>query len=538
MRKIMVKSVSLARFATGLLVALLLVAFAVAPYSDRAIADGSSATDTSQTLTYANDVAPIIQAHCTSCHHDGAIAPFSLTSYDDVRKRAEVIAAVTQSHYMPPWKASPGYGDFTGVRHLTDAQIATLTTWADQGAAEGDPSAIPPTPTYSGAWSLRQPDVIYKMDQAYPVAADGRDVYRCFVLPTNFPTDKYLSAFEVVPGNHRVVHHVIAYLDTSGKARQLAAASGGYGYTSFGGPGFPAVGALGGWAPGSLPVPLPDGTGILLPKGADIVLQVHYHSDGKPETDQTQIGLYFTDKPVDKRVRILPLAYPNLSIPAGDSDYHIETTFVTPANVTLLQIFPHMHLLGKKMVVDATEPDGTFVPLVKIDDWDFNWQTSYTYQQPIELPKGTRLHLAADYDNSPDNPRNPNNPPKLVTWGEQTTDEMCIAFLFYTVDDEHLTQGIVSPIGGDLRNDPQDAAAYIMQFFDKKQNGKLDLDELTAAVTYLRNRARGNSAVPLADDDPESRIVAQRLIRTFDADGDGTLDADELANMIAVFKGK
>jgi Ca2+-binding EF-hand superfamily protein len=373
------------------------------------------------------------------------------------------------------------------------------------------------------------------MDQPYSVAADGRDVYRCFVLPTNFAADKYLSAFDVVPGNHRVVHHVIAYLDTSGRARQLAAASGGYGYTSFGGPGFPATGALGGWAPGNVPVPLPDGVGILLPKGADIILQVHYHSDGKPETDLTKIGLYFTDKPVDKRLRVMPFVYPMLHIPAGDADYQVDTSYVVPANVTLLQVFPHMHLLGKQMTVNATTPDGTFVPLIKINDWDFNWQTAYNYKQPIKLPLGTRLRLTADYDNSENNPRNPNNPPKPVTWGEQTTDEMCIAFLFYTVDDEHLTQGIVSTMNADSLSDPKQLASYIMQYFDKKQDGKLDLDEVTAIVQYLRAKSRPSTAAPLQSDGV-SRVVAARLIKSFDTDGDGTIDVNELAEMIQTLK--
>ena len=514
---------------TFLLLLVSLTGIGAAPSADK------PAPDKVDNPTYANDIAPILQANCTSCHHDGAIAPFSLTGYDDARTRAEVIAAVTKSRYMPPWKAEPNYGDFTGLRRLSDSQIALLSKWADLGAPEGNPANIPPTPNYAGAWSLRQPDAVYSMDQSYSIAADGRDVYRCFVLPTNFPTDKYLSAFEVLPGNHRVVHHVIAYLDTSGRARRLAAASGGYGYTSFGGPGFPAVGALGGWAPGSLPTPLPDGTGVLLPRGADIVLQVHYHSDGKPETDQTKIGLYFTNAPVDKRLRILPFIYPMLSIPAGDSDYKVDTRLTLPANITLLQIFPHMHLLGRKMMVNATEPDGTVVPLIKIDDWDFNWQTSFNFKRPIELPKGTVLHMAAEYDNSDDNPRNPNDPPKLVTWGEQTTDEMCIAFLFYTVDNEHLLQGIASSIGGDPRHDPASLAAYIMQFFDKDKDGELDADELGSALQFLRDRSHGETKAAGYN---EPRIVAGRMIKAFDDNGDGKLNVDEVTNLIRVFMSK
>jgi hypothetical protein len=522
---------------SGLLVTTIIMALVLEPARvPHAQADSQAA---SQKLTYSHDIAPLVDANCISCHHDGNITPFSLTTYESVRQRAEVIAAVTKSRYMPPWKAEIGYGDFTGVRHLSDAQIAEFDEWAGQGAPEGDTGAIPPVPSFAGGWSLRQPDAVYSMSQPYSIAADGRDVYRCFVLPTNFPTDRYLTAFEVQPGNPKVVHHVIAYLDTTGKARQLAAASGGYGYTSFGGPGFSPTGALGGWVPGNTPVPLPDGTGILLPKGADIVLQVHYHSDGKPETDLSKIGIYFTDKPVDKRVRVFPIVYPALYIPAGDSDYRVKTSQIIPADVTLLQVLPHMHLLGQKMVVNATEPDGTFVPLVKIDNWDFNWQTTYTYATPIELPAGTRIRLVADYDNSSNNPRNPNTPPKLVTWGEQTTDEMCIAFLFYTINSEHLTAGITSTAGDLTRGNQKYIAQYILSMFDENEDNALDADELAKAIVFLRHRAHNNAdiATDSTASDAQAMIVAARLIKSFDANGNGKLEVDELQTMLTTLRG-
>jgi hypothetical protein len=487
-------------------------------------------------LTYAHDIAPVIDSNCITCHHTGNIAPFALTDYKDVRDRAEVIAAVTRSRYMPPWKAEIGYGDFAGVRHLTDQQIKIIVDWADEGAPEGDPLLIPPVPAFHDGWSLREPDAVYSMSQSFPVSADGPDVYRCFVLPTNFRADRYLSAFEVQPGNPRVVHHVIAYLDTTGAARRLAAASGGYGYTSFGGPGFTPTGALGGWVPGNTPVPLPDGTGILLPAGADIVLQVHYHSDGKPESDLSKIGLYFTDKPVDKRVRIFPLIYPALYIPAGDPDYQVTTSQLLPANATVLQILPHMHLLGRRMQVSAEKPDGTVVPLVKIDNWDFNWQTTYTYKAPIELPAGTRVRLTANYDNSTNNPRNPNNPPKLVTWGEQTTDEMCIAFLFYTVDDEHLLAGQPSPVGNLTPGHPRQIAQYILSMFDTNEDNALDANELAKVIVWLRHRAHPDIPVNAAVDDAQAKVVAGRLIKTFDTNGDGKLELDELQAMLEALR--
>lgn len=396
-------------------------------------------------VTYAQDVAPIIDAKCAGCHHAGEVAPFALTSYHDVKPRAAFIAAVTQSRYMPPWKAD-SHGAFLDERTLTDAQIAVLQKWSAEGAPLGNPAAVPPTPHFTHGWSLGKPDAEFAPAAPYAVAADGNDVYRCFVVPTHFAEDRWVSAMQVWPGNRKVVHHIIVYLDTRGKARQLEAQThdGNPGYTSFGGVGFDAAGALGGWAPGNEPRRLPPGVGIWVPKGADLVIQVHYHKDGKPETDLTKIGLYFAQGPVDKALRIYPLTA-NLWIPPGDAHYTTHREITNPTDSTLLEIMPHMHLLGRTMTVTATPPGGTPETLVDVPNWDFNWQSTYVYKQPVPLPKGTKIDLTATYDNSLDNPRNPNSPPKAVTWGEQTTDEMCIAFLFYTEDAEHLTRGQSGP---------------------------------------------------------------------------------------------
>lgn len=392
------------------------------------------------TVTYAKDIALILYQNCASCHHAGQVAPFSLTSYADAKPRAAFLAAVTQSRYMPPWKADHSVA-FADQRGLTDAQIALIQKWSAEGAPLGNPKELPPAPRFTSDWTLGQPDAVFQMPAPYHLAASGQDVYRCFVIPTHFAADRWVTAMQVRPGNPRVVHHTLVYLDLSGKAHELESQShdGQPGYTSFGGVGFRAAGALGGWAPGNEPHPLPPGVGILLPKGADIVLQVHYHKDGKPETDLTRLGLYFAKGPVDKPLHIKMLAAP-LWIPAGDAHYVTQSQLTVPANVTLLEIMPHMHLLGRSMTVTAQFPTGETQSLIHVPNWDFNWQTTYVYQHPIVLPRGTVVHLTASYDNSAANPRNPNNPPKLVTWGEQTTDEMCIAFLFYTVNAEHLAK--------------------------------------------------------------------------------------------------
>ena len=249
-------------------------------------------------------------------------------------------------------------------------------------------SAVPPVPHFASDWTLGPPDAQFQPSRAYTLAAEGNDVYRCFVIPTHYGEDRWVTAMQVRPGNAKVVHHIIVYLDGKGKGRQQEADThdGNPGFT---GAGFSATGALGGWAPGNGPHPLPPGVGIRLPKGADIVLQVHYHKDGKSETDLSQIGLYFTRGPVDKPLRIWPLAAP-LWIAPGDAHYTTHADLTVPADATLLEVMPHMHLLGRTMTVTATRPDGTTQSLVDVPDWDFNWQSTYVYRQPVRLPKGTK----------------------------------------------------------------------------------------------------------------------------------------------------
>ncbi len=421
------------RFAATVLLLLALVAAALGgPPRGRRVAP--------PTVTYAKDIAPILYQNCAGCHHAGEVAPFPLMSYQDAKPRAAFLAAVTQSRYMPPWKADRSVA-FADQRGLTDAQIALIQRWSAAGAPMGDPKAVPPAPRFTSDWTLGPPDAAFVMPSLYHLSADGSDVYRCFVLHTHYAQDRWVTAMQVRPGDARIVHHVLVYVDTSGQAARLAAQTndGQPGYTSFGGIGFPPEGLLGGWAPGNGPHPLPPGVGLRLPRNADIVLQVHYHKDGKPEADLTRLGLYFAQGPVDKPLHIWPLHAP-LWIPAGDAHYTTQADLTVPADATLLEILPHMHLLGRTISVTATLPDGTTRPLVSIPDWDFNWQTTYVYQRPVALPRGTVLHLTATYDNSANNPRNPHVPPQTVTWGEQTTDEMCLAFLFYTVDSEHLTR--------------------------------------------------------------------------------------------------
>ena len=387
--------------------------------------------------TFNKDIAPILFKNCAACHRPGEVAPFPLLTYADAKKKAKTIVRVTQDRIMPPWKAEHGFGEFVGERRLSDAQIALLQKWFDAGTPEGI-GAPPAPPKFVEGWQLGEPDVILKMPEAFTVPAEGRDVYQCFVLPSNLTEDKYLTAVEYRPSNRRVVHHALLFLDTSGKARELDAADPGVGYHRFGGIGFTPSGGLGGWAPGAFPHPLPDGVVRVVKKNSDLIIQTHFHPNGKSEQEQSQVGLYFSRKPVKKLAMSFPLAFRLLNIPPGEKNYKVTASFVTPADVEVVGITPHAHLLGKEMKVTATLPNGAVQPMIWIKNWDFNWQDQYLYAKPIKLPKGTRLQMDYTYDNSSENPANPNNPPKRVTWGEQTTNEMAICFFQFVAENDAL----------------------------------------------------------------------------------------------------
>jgi hypothetical protein len=405
-----------------------------------------SASAETAKLTFHRDVEPILQKHCQDCHRPGQVAPFSLLTYEQARKRAADLAAVTEDRTMPPWPASTSEGGpFRDARVLTAAEIATLAAWANDDCAEGDPNDAPPPLQFASDWPLGPPDLVIAGPEAYALEAAGRDEFRVFVVPSGLTEGKWVAAIDIKPGNPKVVHHVLAAFDTTGRARAKDAADPGPGYQSFGGFGILPSGGLGGWAPGKRPQSLPDGVGRYLPAGSDVLLQVHYHKSGKPETDSSAIGLYFARSSVDKQVRggaVFPprasiFSRPELHIPAGAARHEVTGSWTVPFDAHVIAVAPHMHWLGKDFLLNATRPDGYRVTLIRIDDWNFNWQGTYDLVSPVPLPAGTRVDMLAHFDNSADNPRNPNTPPKAVRWGEQTTDEMCIGFLQLTRDDEH-----------------------------------------------------------------------------------------------------
>jgi mono/diheme cytochrome c family protein len=396
--------------------------------------------------TYNNEVSRIFQAHCESCHHPGDIAPFSLMTYTEAAGRADSIKFMTRTKQMPPWKPVDGCGTFNQPRVLSAAEIDTIGKWVDNGAPEGNPADLPQPLSFDSGWVLGQPDLVLSYPEAYTPPATG-DMYRCFPIPTQLAQDQYVSAIDIHPGNRGEVHHVIAYIDTNGSSQALDDNDAGPGYTSFGGPGFSVTNVnaatLGGWAPGSRPIQLPDGIAYSLPAASRVVLQVHYHPHAQVTPDRTEIGIYFAKTKPKQLLRVIPLINQDFTIPPNAANYLVTASLPipTPVPTHLWLIAPHMHLLGRKMNVTAAMPNGSYSCLINIDDWDFNWQGLYRFENAVALPTGTRLSLGAYYDNSTDNWRNPNTPPKAVSWGESTTDEMCIAFLGLTIDGENLTSG-------------------------------------------------------------------------------------------------
>jgi hypothetical protein len=423
-----------------------------------------------------------------------------LLTYKDASKRAKQLEAITQARVMPPWKATPGYGDFQDVRRLSDQKIATIHAWAEHGAPEGD-GAPPTPPNFPSGWLGGTPDQSFKMTQAYSVPAEGPDQFRCFVIPLNTTEDEYVKRVEFRPGNARIVHHAILFTDTSGEARKRETTPG-QGYPCVGGPGLDITGSLGGWAPGATPADAPPGVAHTVKKGTDLVMQIHYHLDGKPEQDQSSVGLTFAKEPPTKGLTLFVLGNEKIDIPPGDSHYVIKASGVLPMDVQAIAVFPHAHYLCKDMKVDAYLPDGSVTPLIWIKDWDFNWQGAYRYASPVKLPKGTRLEMQYTYDNSAANPHNPSDPPREVKFGEETTNEMGFAFVSVTLDspDEvaEFRRGTRAEFIADMLTNGVDAEALgperaarlklLLNAFDKNHNGKLDPEERPALVEFLIKR--------------------------------------------------
>ena len=376
-------------------------------------------------LTFTEDIAPIVWSRCASCHRPGEIGPFSLITYDDVRRHAAQIAAVTARRIMPPWQPAAGKGEFQSDRRLTDPELEAIQQWVASGAPEGDAAALPPPPDWADGWQLGTPDVVVRMPEEYAVPGDGADVFRTFVIPIPVAAARYVRAIEFHPGNARVVHHANLGVDRTRSSRQLDARDPepGYAGSMERDANYPE-GQMLGWTPGQAPHPAPEGTQWRLEPGSDLVVQLHLQPTGKSERVGVTVGFFFTDRAPVRAPVGLRLGSETIDIPSGARDYVVADRYQLPVDVEVLAVQPHAHNLARRMEATAELPDGTTRWLIAIDDWDFRWQDVYRYAAPFVLPKGTLLSMRYSYDNSAANPRNPHRPPARVVWGQSTSDEM------------------------------------------------------------------------------------------------------------------
>jgi len=389
------------------------------------------------TPTFQKDVLPILQNHCQGCHRPGEIAPMSLLTYTEARPWAKSMKAAVVTEKMPPWFADPNYGHFANDRRLSPAEIATLSSWADGGAPEGDKKDAPPPKTFPDGWNIK-PDMIIEMPTDFQVKATGTINYQNILVKANFPEDTWVVAAEMRPGNAKVVHHMRAIVRPPGST-WLAKAVPGQAYEE----GSEAMGGakdgtdlLGKYNPGlgaqSFDV---DGAAKFVPKGSDIVFNIHYTSVGTPQTDRSKVGLVFAKAPPQKRFWMSPgnPAAFNLVIPAGDSNAEVVSEVTVGVDdAKLVYIQPHMHLRGKDYEVRVTYPTGEKETVFK-GKWNFDWQVGYQLAKPMLLPRGTRILTIAHYDNSANNKYNP-DPTKDILWGDQNWDEMQSGFFGVVVD--------------------------------------------------------------------------------------------------------
>ncbi len=450
---------------TKLFVAAAALAFVVVP-----VMNAQTQAPAGETVpTFSKDVAPILFSNCTTCHRPGEIAPMSLLTFKEARPWARSIATQVKTGAMPPWHADPAVGEFANARRLTDAQKSTIARWADAGAPEGDPKDLPPAPRYIEGWSLGEPDVILSMQEDYPIPATGTVPYRYFEIPANFAEDRWITSWEMRPGNRAVVHHVIVSVRPPAPTEAMQAAAkaqaanpttprprpvielaegmeipegqtGGRATESQRRPPDPndrprprgTGGSIGGYVPGNATRVFPAGTAMRLPAGSSLVFQMHYTPIGEATTDRTRLGLTFAKEPPKITLASAFLVNGSLHIPAGAAHHQVDADATINRDILLWSLVPHTHMRGKQWTYEAIFPDGRRETILSVPNYDFEWQHEYVFREPLKLPKDTKIHATAWYDNSTANKSNP-DPKAEVWWGDQTWEEMMFTGLTYSV---------------------------------------------------------------------------------------------------------
>jgi hypothetical protein len=392
--------------------------------------------------TYYSDIEPIVKRNCVSCHKAGGIAPFSLDTYEEVSAKGNFIGHVTQTKYMPPWKADPTFQSFRNETRLTSEEIEMIQRWVATGLAKGKRIKSKKIQTAINESEVK-PDLVLPMVKSYQLTDKAQEDFRFFVIPTNLPADTYLSAVEFVPGNRRQVHHSRVMVDSTQKIRGIDGMSEMDPRIKE----FQTIPLadefLYGWVPGNTKIFFPPGTAKKIKKGSDLILNIHYSPTSKPQEDKSTVNLYYSKSIANRDVKTLTLKESDIK----NQPFYIERER-TPVfymdypiyrDMSLISIMPHMHFIGKSFLAYAVTLEGEKIPLIKIDSWDFNWQTMYQFKKLVKIPAGSRIIVEAKFDNTSENPMNPNQPAKDIGYGWNSTDEMCdlvMYFLDYQDGDE------------------------------------------------------------------------------------------------------
>lgn len=375
--------------------------------------------------TWATDVAPLLFENCVSCHRPEGSGPFSLVAYEDAARRAERVLEAVRTRYMPPWLPSVQGPRFAGARLLDDGQLDVVARWVEAGAPPGPLENAPEPPTFAGRWTLGEPDLIAEFPE-YRVPAEGRDIYRNVVVRPDLDGPVYVRTADLLPGNPRVVHHARFMVDSTSSSRTQDARDPGTGFDGMdagSGAGSPD-GFFIGWTPGRLTDPGRPDLAWRLEPGTDLVLQLHLRPTGREETVKPRLGLYLAEAVPDRMPVVIMLENKTLDIPPGEASYVARERFRLPVDVEALTIYPHAHYVGRAIRSWAELPDGGRRELIRIEDWDFDWQDQYRFRDPIPLPAGSEVVMEWTFDNSAGNPRNPFDPPQRITFGPESTDEM------------------------------------------------------------------------------------------------------------------
>ena len=402
------------------------------------LAFASTAATNPSPVTFTKDVASVLEKNCQGCHRPGEAAPFSLLKYEQARPWAKAMKEAVLLKKMPPWFADAHYGKFSNDRSLTQKEIDTLVAWSDAGAPQGDPKDMPPPASFVEGWRIPKPDVVFEMPNTFEIPAAGTVEYQYVVVPSGFTEDKWVRFSEARPGNRQLVHHIIAFIREPG-SKWLKDAQPGVpfvpkkrkdGEKDEGGR---AGDFLAGYAPGTVPVELAPGQAKLMKAGSDIVFQMHYTANGHAGTDRSKVGVVFATEPPKERVFTLAAGKGDFKIPPGDANYRVDSEFEMGTQVKLIGMLPHMHLRGKDFEYRVVYPTGETETILSVPHYSFSWQLSYYPVKPIVLTKGTKIECTAHFDNSPNNPGNP-DATKEVTWGDQSWDEMMLGFFDVAFD--------------------------------------------------------------------------------------------------------